>query len=37
MRLNISLVEPLLKEKTEKDIENPGKNLYHTYNLPNTK
>jgi len=27
MRMNINVEEPLLKENTEKDIENPEKNL----------
>ena len=36
-RLNINVEEPLLKENTEKDIENPEKNLYHTYDLPYIK
>jgi hypothetical protein len=37
MRLNVCVQEPLQKEKSEKDIADPGNNLYHTLNLTNTK
>ena len=30
MRLNICVEEPLPKEKSEKDMDNAGNNLYHT-------
>ena len=30
MKWNICVEEPLPKEKSEKDIADPGNNLYHT-------
>jgi hypothetical protein len=37
MKLKINVDEPLPKEKSEKDIADLWKNLYHTQNLPYTK